>query len=226
MKEKRYISPFNRNSDDLEGSGISNGAYPPPKVRSFPCLIAGVLSAAAFVAAPSAASAQLQLTVLALEPDLDRITLSISGTLSGGPPTASNFLSHLSIQGPGEWFNSDALSEVTFSGSQPLAGVNLSESLASGDFDLGSRIRLAFASPLVSGTTRGSGGSFTVSDPRLNLSGVSISDLRLHWGFNTGQTTQPFGVFQSNAVVPEPSAYAALLGLAALGCVALRRRAL
>ena len=30
MKEKRYISPFNRNSDDLEGSGIGNGAYPPP----------------------------------------------------------------------------------------------------------------------------------------------------------------------------------------------------
>ena len=89
---------------------------------------------------------------------------------------------------------------------------------------------MPFTQSLISGTTQGSGASFTLTNaagPVFDLSTISRTDLRLYWGFNTGDTRQPFGEFQSNAVaVPEPSAYAALLGLAAFGCVALRRRAL
>ena len=232
MKEKRYISPFNRNSDDLEGSGIGSGAYPPsPKVRSFPGLIAGVLSAAAFVAVPSAASAQLQLTVLALE--TDRIELSISGTLVGTPsgPAPSSELANLYIQGPGDWTSSSGVG-LTLSGSQPLTGVTLSSSQAvSAGSEFGDRLLLGFDSDLTIGVTQGSGGNVTLvqaqpgTSASFNPSAIAITDLRLHWGYD-GEPGQPFGAFQSNAVVPEPSAYAALIGLAALGCVALRRRAL
>ena len=222
---KSYFSPFNRNSDNREGSGIGNGAYPPSplRVRSFPGLIAGVLSAAAFVAAPSAASAQLQLTVLAFQ--TDRIELSISGTLSGTPPDSA--LDQLTIQGPNRWV---VVNGVTFTASsqQPLSGATLSvgESLPIRSTSLGSRINLHFDGELVSGTTQGSGSSVTLitSSPAFDPSAIALTDLRLHWGINTGQSAQPFGTFQSNAVAPEPSAYAALLGLAALGCVALRRR--
>ena len=92
---------------------------------------------------------------------------------------------------------------------------------------LGDFVGITLASPLESGAAQGSGGSFTLTalSPVFDPTAIAISDLRLYWGFNTGQTTQPFGTFQSNAV-PEPSAYAALLGLVAFGCVALRRRAL
>ena len=232
------FSPFNKNSDDLKGSGIGNGAYPPPppppplRVRSFLGLIAGVLSAAAFVAAPSAASAQLQLTVLAFE--TERIELSISGTLSGDTPTASGSETSLYIQAtPGVNWIPGANRRLSLTGAQPLSGVALGSSSfpqatadssqldAFGDF-----IRLPFPQALISGTTQGSGESFTLafSAPIFDPSAIAITDLNLRWGFDTGQTTQPFGTFQSNAVVPEPSAYAALIGLAALGCVALRRR--
>ena len=91
---------------------------------------------------------------------------------------------------------------------------------------LGSRLIVPFSgATLVSGATQGSGASFTLSasSPVFDPSAIAIADLRLHWGTN-GESVQPYGTFQSNAVVPEPSAYGALLGLAALGCVALRRR--
>ena len=138
----------------------------------------------------------------------------------------------LFIQAPNKWILGEgaALGVWAFSGSQPLAGrtLLLPTSRIASTLDgsgVGSRILLDFDSDLMSGVTQGSGGSFTLAaassifDPSV----ISITDLRLHWGVNDGQSGQPFGTFQSNAI-PEPSAYAALLGLAALGCVALRRR--
>ena len=192
-----------------------------PSTKSSCALLAGALTAAAFVAAPSAASAQLQLTVLAFE--TDRIELSISGTLSGGPPTSSS--QGLSIQGTSQWVTSG--SPLTLSGPQPLAGLTLTAATAFADA-FGRRIVLNFSGNLISGTTQSSGASFTLTagSPVFDPSAIAIADLAFRWGYND-EPVQPYGVFQSNAVaVPEPSAYAALIGLAALGCVALRRRAL
>ena len=183
------------------------------------------------MAAPSTASAQLQLTVLALE--TDRIELSISGTLSGTAPSGS--LRDLYVQATSgvEWIPETG--GLGLNGAQPLSGLTLGNSSSpratsnSAALDgFGDYILVPFSGDLISGTTQGSGASFTLTgNPGVfDLSTISSTDLSLHWGFNSGQTTQPFGVFQSNAVVPEPSTYAALIGLAALGCVALRRRAL
>ena len=176
------------------------------------------------MAAPSAASAQLQLAITALE--TQRIELSISGTLSGDASTLSSNAGSLNIQGPGRWITVDSGVLLTFSGSQPLAGRTSSFVAVEGTGSFGSRLTLGFGgSNLISGTTQGSGASFTLtaSSPVFDPSAIVIADLRLHWGVS-GESVQPFGIFQSNAIVPEPSAYAALLGLAALGCVVLRRR--
>ena len=193
-----------------------------PSIKSSCALLAGVLSAAAFVAAPSTASAQLQLTVLAL--DAQRIELSISGTLSGTPPT--RFADTLYIQAPGESPIANDTDRLRFSGSQPLVGVTAVSGSVSlvDDANLGNFVQLPFNSDLTSGTTRGSGATFTLTPAAgtFDPSAITISDLALSWGYN-GESGQPFGTLQSNAI-PEPSAYAALLGLAALGCVALRRR--
>ena len=188
-----------------------------PSTKSSCALLAGALTAAAFVVAPSSASAQIQLAITAFE--ADRIELSFSGTLSGQGPFIAN---SLSIQGPGGVLGGGAL---TFSGAQPLTGMTLSSSNALSSGGLASRINLTFGNNLESGVTQGSGATFTLTaaSPVFDPTAVLIPQLRLHWGFNS-ETSQPFGVFQSNAIVPEPSAYAALIGLAALGCVARRRQ--
>lgn len=61
----------------------------------------------------------------------------------------------------------------------------------------------------------------SVTNTALNLNASDISQIRL-FNFNAGNSNDQF--FNSLEVIPEPSSYALLLGIAALGWIVVRRR--
>lgn len=91
---------------------------------------------------------------------------------------------------------------------------------------MGDYLSLTFSDDLASSITTGTGNVITITSAANHFNPAAVNDgsnLQLAWGINTGETSQPFGAFQSNVVgIPEPASSGLLLlgGLA----LALRRR--
>jgi hypothetical protein len=184
--------------------------------------------AAATLCAASSASAYFNLSVVSVTPT--DLTLSISGTLGlpSGQSIPDTHAKWLTLESPGtEWITNDGTHDITLvqTGLAPLSNATLdwgADPFASRGDSFGDYVRLNFYYDLVAGTSQGSGNEFTLhsNTPIFRTSGYSIG---LYWSWR-GEWPQPFGVYQSSAVVPEPSSYALFGGVAALGLAALVRR--
>jgi len=181
-----------------------------------------------FLGQTAGGQAKLLLEVEALSPDA--ITLRFSGI----PEGALTNTHLLFIEAPGiEWISSEA--SLAMSGGEPVSGgpqlfsANARSQSIAGDH--GDYMRMEFDFVL-DATTPGSDTSFTLTAPDdiFDVAAVGQGDyLQLYWGYEGGGTaqTQPFGTFQSDAVLalahlPEPGTGSLLL-LGGLG-LAFRRR--
>jgi hypothetical protein len=186
------------------------------------------LIVAAIFCAAGTASAYLQLNVISVTPT--DLTLSLSNTLGmpSGDPIPDTHAKLLTLESPGtEWITNDGTHDITLlrGGMAPLSTDSYDWSkapIASRGDSFGDFVQMYFYYDLVAGTSQGSGNEFTLhSDtPIFRTSGYTLS---LYWSWR-GEWPQPFGVYQSSDVVPEPSTYALFGGVAALGCAAIVRR--
>ena len=249
MKEKRYISPFNRNSDDLEGSGISNGAYPPPpKVRSFLGLIAGVLTVACL---PQASLSAQSMLLFGHDYDIPTFgsspedAIHATGSLNSGSGRSGSFelgrvmsidsvsveLAHtylgdliFSLTAP----NGNAFSFIVQSSNDRnlgnLDGIGVTVGLSNvRTYNLtestGELLSGSAASPAPAGDYR------AIAWHSAPTGGWAPGTWTLFLRDGSGGDTGAIGrVEVHGALVPEPSAFALIAGLCAFAGVALRRR--
>lgn len=168
--------------------------------------------------------ARAQLVVTNFSITDSSLTLTFSGTLTGSP---SSFTDRLQI-----WAVDSNVDWVKVTNGNPTLSVNTvhigglttnSEqaiSITGNDF-----VRIVFGSSLVTGAT--ASGTITASFPAntFDIAALQATSLAVYWGADASVHPNS-GALQTTltSAVPEPSTYAALIGITALGLVAWRRR--
>jgi|GEM_PF-1342840 len=149
------------------------------------------------------------------------LVVTLSGTLIGPPPDEVSRLVLLSGDPQVPW----VLQNLDVNPEGGVGGVTFVSLLATGDED-GSAVTFNGSTDFVSGASASS------NTHTLSLSGMfapsGITTFSLYWGdprFGSSvlQSRGPAETGGMSAVVPEPSTYAAILGLAALGVTIVRR---
>ncbi|MFA5257537.1 MAG: PEP-CTERM sorting domain-containing protein [Opitutales bacterium] len=185
------------------------------KIKTIPSLLAACLLLGA-----TTAKANLLLDVTDIT--VNSITFSISGTLSTEIPDFDRNMLFIELPGV-DWIAPGNFS-LSIDGLALINGSVCTDSAAVTSASHGDYIQLVFGSDLnlSFGGTAFAVTLSTISSPFIGV--IDTEDLALYWGFNDGDTL-PIGVYQSGgSPVPEPSSYALMGGLGALGLALVRRR--
>lgn len=172
----------------------------------------------------SSARAQLTLDVTSLTSNT--ITFTIGGSLTGSGLTF-NFETLWLEPLPGTVLFSggtDGAYSSTFS-SSPIQGKTVMsvDAVKGNPSGFGDYFAIALSGPLVVGDL-GTGTPVTIdfSGTPLTFDLTTVTDLGLYWGY-TSESSQPFGVFQSMAAVPEPREVAFMTAIFLVGLIGVRR---
>ncbi|GAB5559544.1 MAG: hypothetical protein SynsKO_11910 [Synoicihabitans sp.] len=176
-------------------------------------------------------SAQVLIENWSLASDGTSLSFNLSGNATFGSTPSSPNLIFIGVPGDKDWITSTVAGsseDITASGTADMVALGSTRDITTND-GVGDYLSFSFNTPNFT-----DGGAVSLN---FSYSGAAVfapgnlneNDLIVTWGFNTFADPWPdastkIGEFSAGAV-PEPSSFAVLAGLAALGfCVSRRRR--